>query len=141
MGSPPEGGAHLEAAAPLAQLVVHRPHQIRWDFSGDVFGAHHNHVTPLLQGAEPIRPELHQLGLAPWPQALPFQVGGAPVPIPQGGLGGVAVAALGEAAAQGGRGGATIPVTQASGVQHLFDVLGGDAVDTADLRGSQPLRG
>jgi hypothetical protein len=139
MRRPPEGGAHLNAAAQLPQLAVHRAHQVGRDLRGDVLSGHHHGMTTLLEGAEQIRPEIHQLGLAPRPQPLAFEMGSASLPVPQGGSGGAAVAPLGQAPPQRFRGGSSIEVKQTSGLQHLVNVLGGDAVHTADLLRGQPL--
>jgi hypothetical protein len=71
-------------------------------------------------------------------QALLFQMGSTPFPVPEDGSGGAAVAAVGQATAESLRAGAAIALAQASGLQQLAGVYSRDAVDAADLRKGQP---
>jgi hypothetical protein len=93
-----------------------------------------------LESTEQLGPEIHELALAAGLQALLFKMGGTHLSVPQGGSGGAAVAAEGQAIAQSLRAGASIPLAQAGCFQKLAGVHSGDAVDTADLRKGQPFR-
>ncbi|MFN5465544.1 MAG: hypothetical protein ACK40D_12145 [Cyanobacteriota bacterium] len=117
MRVPPEHGVHLKAAALLTQPQVHRPHKIIRDLLGKVFRGDHHGGGALLQSTEQIDPEIHELALPPRLQTLLFEVGGTALAIPERWPGRAAVAAMGQARAQGLRAGASIELAQASGLE------------------------
>jgi hypothetical protein len=92
-----------------------------------------------LQIADEIGPEIHQLALAPGPQALTFEIGGATLAVPEGLPGRTAVAPVGQAKAKGFWTGASIQLPQAGGLKQLSGVHRGNAIHAADLREGQPL--
>jgi len=84
MGHPREACVHLKAAAPLPKLAVHGRHQIGGDVLGHVLKGDRHRGGSLLEGAEQVGPEIHELALPTGLKALLFQVGAAALAIPEG---------------------------------------------------------
>jgi hypothetical protein len=141
MGIPLETRAHLKGAALLPQLEVHGRHQVGRNVLRHVLRGDHHIGGALLERAEQVGPEIHELALPPGLEPLLFENGGTALAIPEGLSGRAAVAALGQACAERFGAGSPIQLPEARRLQQLADVHGGDAVDTADFRKGQPLGG
>lgn len=139
MGSPPEGGSHLKAAAPFPQASVDRRHQFGRHLLRHVLRGHHHGGSAVLQVADQIRPEIHQLALAVGLGALAFEVGGATLPAPEGLARGAGVATMGQTEAEGFRAGQPIELPQAGALEQLAGGDGGKAVEPAHLREGEPV--
>ena len=103
--------AHLEAAAPLAELLVDRGHQRFGQIAGHLLGRGADRGGPLHQGSQEVSPLVDQMVLGHGPQPLAFQQRRAALPIPDGaGVGGVGMVLVGQTLAQGAGAGGAIPL-------------------------------